>query len=340
MFKIFYKSNKKRLFYLLLIVTVISLVITMIGSVNATTYTITKNNSTSSINDFFDNEDYENHSPLAKGDTVIFKEGKYNLDLNINKAITLKTNGKVIVKSISIFKNTKISGFVVNGDFNVRGKFNTINKNNIKGFLDVSGSNNLITNNKIKGQTYVYGINNIIKNNNIFDVSQVYGGRNKVISNKFKKNVEIGGNGNKITNNKLANNYKIMVWGKKNILKNNKQSYMDLALNDFRKTTKGHILSVKNVGTKSSLACYIRIDNYDKTVYKIKIRPLKKGKSTKVIISKWIINKLKYRYYETTYYGGYIYLDYKNKNKDVDLSNNQLELISYKKGYRLYVSMM
>jgi hypothetical protein len=322
----------------IVLVLVLSVFI-LINNVNAVTYTISTSNSTSNIDAFLSDEDWENPCPLANGDTVIFKAGKYNLDLNVNKDITLKAIGKVTVKDILISKNTKVSGFIVNGDF-YGGKSNTISKNIIKGHLSVSGGSNVINSNIIKGSIGVYGIKNIISSNNIFQESYIYGGKNKVIYNKFRKNIVIGENKNKIIGNKVVSNYKIITSGKKNIVKNNKESYRDLALIDVGKSSKGHILSVKNVGTKSSLACYIKIDNYDKNVYKIKVPSLKKGKSTKVIIPKRIINKLKYRYYETTYYGGYIYLDNKNKNKDADLSDNHLDLVSDKKGYKVFVNMM
>lgn len=322
MFKIFDKSNKKGFFYLFLIGIVAILVVTMIGSANAATYTISTNNSTSSINSFFKN----NMSPLANGDTVIFKAGQYDsLNLKVNKSITLKTSGKVTVNSIQIFKNTKVSGFIVNKDFLVKGKSNIIVKNTIKGFLMVDGANNTIKSNKVfKGcSIYVPG-------------SYISGGKNKVISNTFKKGVEIRGNSNKITGNKVGIHNKIFVYGKKNVLKNNKQSYRDLVIKDLGKSSKGHLLSVKNVGTISTVPCYILINNYSKVMYKIKIPVLKKGKSIKVIIPKKIINKLKGKYG----YGGYILLDYyKNKNRDLDLSNNCLQIIPYKNGYTLTTSM-
>lgn len=338
MFKSFDKTNKNKLLFLFLMMIVTILLATMIGSVSSTTYTISTNNSTSSINSFFKN----NMSPLAKGDTVIFKAGKYDsLNLKVNKSITLKTSGKVTVKSILVCDNTKVSGFIVNEEFYVSGKSNTITNNTIKGGLSVSGSNNIITNNIIKDGLWFNGVKNLIKNNKVFKVSYIYGGKNKVISNKFKKNVYVSYNSNKITGNKVAANYKIITNGKKNILKNNKQSFRDLSIKNVGKSSKGHILSVKNVGTKSSLSCYIKIDNYDRNVYNIKVPVLKKGKSIKIIIPKRIINKLKYKYYETTYYGGYIYLDKKNKNKDPDLLNNYLEVHSSGKNrYNVYVSYM
>ncbi|WP_157082576.1 hypothetical protein, partial [Methanobrevibacter cuticularis] len=314
----------KRINYFLALIFTLLIILVFINGISAATYTISTSNSTSSIDAFLSDEDWENPSPLANGDTVIFKAGKYNLDLNVNKDITLKTIGKVTVKDILISKNTKVSGFIVNGDFR-GGKSNIISKNTIRGHLSVFGGSNVINSNIIKGSIWVYGIKNIINSNNIFQESFIYGGKNKVIYNKFRKNIVIGENKNKIISNKVVSNYKIITSGKKNIVKNNKESYRDLALIDVGKSSKGHILSVKNVGTKSSLACYIKIDNYDRTVYKIKVPALKKGKSTKVLIPKRIINKLKYRYYETTYYGGYIYLDYKNKNKDADLSDNRLD---------------
>ncbi|MBZ9571263.1 hypothetical protein KQY27_06870 [Methanobrevibacter sp. TMH8] len=326
MFKIFDKSNKKGFFYLLLIGIVVILVVTMIGSANAATYTISTNNSTSSINSFFKN----NVSPLAKGDTVIFKAGQYDgLNLKVNKSITLKTSGKVTVKSIRIFKNTKISGFIVNKDFLVKGKSNIIVKNTIKGFLMVKGDNNTIRSNKVfKGcSIYVPG-------------SYISGGKNKVISNTFKKGVEIRGNSNKITGNKVGIHNKIFVYGKKNILKNNKQFYRDLVIKDLGKSSKGHLLSVKNVGTIYTLPCYILVDKYTKVIYKIKIPALKKGKSIKVIIPKKIINILQHKSKGESYSGGYIMLDYiKNKNKDLDLSNNCLQIISDKNGYIVTNSM-
>jgi hypothetical protein len=338
MFKIFDKTIKTGMLYLVLMMATLILLATMIGNVSATTYTITTNNSTSSIDAFLSNEDYENPSPLANGDTVVFNAGKYNLDLNVNKAIKLKANGKVTVNNIFTSKNTIVTGFIVKEGF-YADRSNNISKNTI-GYLQLSGSKSRIINNIIKGGLSVYGSNNVVKKNYISSESSIDGRKNIVDSNTFKKNVYIYDNNNKIVGNKVATNYKIFTSGKKNILKNNKQSYRDLALSDVGKTSKGHFLSVKNLGTKSTKVCYIKIDNYDRTVYKIKIPALKKGKSTKVFIPKRIINKLKYRYYETTYYGGYIYLDYKNKNKDADLSNNHLDLISNKKGYEVYVNMM
>jgi hypothetical protein len=320
MFKISGKTNKKGIFYLFLMVTVIILLVTMISSVSATTYTISTNNSTSSITAFLNDADSEDPSPLANGDTVIFNKGKYNFDLDVNKAITLKANGKVIVKNIFISKKTNVSGFTITENLQ-------------------AGKSNTITNNTIKGRLYVSGANNIIKNNKIFE-SSIDGGKNIISSNTFKNHVYIYDNYNKIKGNKVANNYKIHIYGKKNTIKNNKQSYRDLTLINVGKTSKGHVLAVKNKGTKSSLYSYIKIYNYDKCVYTIKVPPLKKGKSTKIIIPKKIINKLKYRYYETVYYGGSIVLDEKNKNKDVVLENNYLRVGSDKKGYTIYFSMM
>lgn len=326
MFKIFDKTNKNGLLYLLLMMTVAVLVATMIGNVSATTYTISTNNSTSSINDFFNNYS----SSLAKGDTVIFKEGKYNsLNLNVSKAITVKTSGKVSVKSIRIFKNTKISGFIVNKNFLARGNSNTISKNTIKGDLLVNGANNTIKSNTIFKGYIIYG-----------GGSSIYGGNNNIISNTFKKSVKIGGNNNKIIGNKVAIHNKIFANGKNNILKNNKQSYRDLVLKNIGKNSKGHVLLVKNVGTISTVPCYVEIDKYTKIIYKIKVPALKKGQSTKIIIPKRIINKLKFKSDGKTYDGGYIWLDYfKNKNKDVVITNNYLQFISYKKGYTLSTSM-
>ncbi|WP_157082564.1 hypothetical protein, partial [Methanobrevibacter cuticularis] len=310
---------KKIIIALILLLTILFVV----NNVNAATYTISTSNSTSSIDVFLSDEDWENPSPLANGDTVIFKAGKYNLDLNVNKAIKLKANGKVTVNNIFISKNTIVTGFIVKEGFYAH-KSNNISKNTI-GYLQLFGSKSHIINNIIKGGLSVHGSNNVVKNNYISSESSIDGRKNIVTSNTFKKNVYIYDNNNKIVGNKVATNYKIFTSGKKNILKNNKQSYRDLALSNVGKISKGHVLSVKNVGTKSTKVCYIKIDNYDRTVYKIKVPALKKGKSTKVIIPKRIINKLKYRYYETTYYGGYIYLDNKNKNKDADLSNNRLD---------------
>jgi len=353
MFKIFDKTNKKGIFYLFSMATVLVFLVTMISSASATTYTISTENSTSSIHDFLK----DNQSPLANGDTVIFKAGNYSdLNLNVKKSITLKTSGKVTVRTVWIHNNTKISGFIINKNFyadnsntitknTIKGLFivdnyNTITKNTIKRSLQVNGANNVINANNIKGGIWSFGAKNVFKKNTVSKESQIGGGKNIVASNTFKKHVYIFDNNNKITGNKIANNYKVHTSGKKNILKNNKQSYRDLTLINIGKTSKGHVLSVKNAGTKSSVACYIKINNYEKNVYNIKVPKLKKGKSIRIIIPKRIINKLKYRYYETTYYGGYIYLDKKNKNKDADLTNNNLYVGSDEKGYRVYFSMM
>jgi len=333
--------------------TALILLFFLISSVSATTYIVSTENSTFSIYNFLKN----NQSPLANGDTVIFKAGNYSdLNLNVKKSITLKTSGKVTVRTVQIHNNTKISGFIINKNFyadnsntitknTMKGLFivdnsNTITKNTIKRSLQINGANNIIKGNTIKGGIWSNGAKNFFKKNSVSKESQIVGGKNIVTSNTFKKHVYIFDNNNKINGNKVANNYKIHTSGKNNILKNNKQSYVDLVLINIGKNSKGHVLSVKNVGTKSSVACYIKIDNYDKNVYNIKVPKLKKGKSTRIIIPKRIINKLKYRYYETTYYGGYIYLDYKNKNKDADLSNNNLYVGSDEKGYRVYFSMM
>ena len=324
----FNKKNKWTIFSIFIIVF---LAICMLSNVNAATYTITTANSTESINEFF-NPDRDGAAPssyiLNDGDTVIFTAGKYNnLKMGIPNRITIKSSGKV-----EFTGNTQISGWspgdgIYNIEFiglTINGNLNLGSGNTLSG-CTINGNVNLESNDAVSGTT----ISDSTINGNLF----IRSNNNNIDNNKLKYTY-VSGDSNKITNNVVANNFKMTVVGKKNTLKNNKQSYNDLHFESYKQNSKGLKVVVKNIGTKKTVACYIGVyKNNGKLVGKVKVSALKKGQSKTIIISKKLMDKIKTKQGKNTRYLGRIKLDHNNKLKDADLNNNGLRANGSKNSY-------
>ncbi|MCL2115241.1 MAG: right-handed parallel beta-helix repeat-containing protein [Methanobrevibacter sp.] len=225
----------------LLIGTIAILAISMIGTVNAATHTFNSQKSSEEINNFFNGA----NSPLNNGDTVIFKSGTYNnLELSVNKSITLKGDGKVN------FVGNRVRTLII------------LRSNNI----DVSGIS--IKNNYI-GIT-ILGNNNKVRNSNIQVSSSYYGAvsiwraskNNQITGNTLENTGECGSgvyldydsSSNKIQSNNINTRFvgiQATKSSKNDISKNNIKGHSGIALISSGSSNKIYDNTIKVTGYNS-----------------------------------------------------------------------------------------
>lgn len=153
-----------KLKHVLIVVLLFSTLVIGMSGIDAKTYQIDKKDSDKKIKSIFKN--------VKNKDVVIFKTANHkNLDLTLKKSITIKTKGKVKIRSLTINADkTKVSGLTLQ-QITVKGKYNTIQKN-------------IVENHKSSGYIFYDPAYNRPYDGSII----IYGSSNKILSNKIRNN--------------------------------------------------------------------------------------------------------------------------------------------------------